>query len=661
MDPHATPGITITRRPALAPRQDVALDVAAFVGLTERGPVNQAVLLTSWDAFVRSFGHDDDVRQLPRCVRAFFDNGGRRCLVVRTVHTSNDASQEQARAATTRLPGVHDALDPARISYLEAADPGAWGRRLVGVVRTLRRRTSPRFDTSMTLLTTDPNLAPGVVLHLERWSPQDQAWVRGTRLIVEARQGLLTLDAPLEPAWVSAGTLLAQVEHLTWELDVSLDGEHERHVALELGPQHPRFVDKVLRRESRWVHFQNPPLASYFVADPRATPSFDFGLPYLDAQGHLEPLGGADGASALTRSDFFAATRALEHYEDGGPAVAARRLELYPRDAALLAPDRGHALAPASMVHLSDWMHPRDPDLAVALEPADSPETTLTFAPCEAVVPPRPPQSSLPMYPHLALAHGTRPALEALDPWRAWCAGRHALLLVDLPPGSDAERLERWRRSLDSTHVALFGPWLHTGRAGALGRRLLPPAAPVCGLLGRLEGLAGVGTSPGNQDVAGALGLVADARQPAASVSFALRLNRLEQTPSGLRLMGSRTVGGSERDGHISVQRVLAWLYRQLPQDAAWAVFEPQGPRLWHRLERQVAARLRSLFLGGWLAGRSEEEAYFVRCDAQTNTPYAQEHGRVLVKVGVAVAVPLEFIEIVLVLEREQAAEVRRG
>src|SRR2546421_1803103 len=78
------------------PQQEnpLRLDVTGFVGLAERGPLNIPVALHDIEQYRAVFGRDLPLARmcqgsqivyanLHRAVQAFFDNGGRRCYVVR--------------------------------------------------------------------------------------------------------------------------------------------------------------------------------------------------------------------------------------------------------------------------------------------------------------------------------------------------------------------------------------------------------------------------------------------------------------------------------------------------------------------------------------------------------------------------------------------------
>jgi uncharacterized protein len=72
--------------------------------------------------------------------------------------------------------------------------------------------------------------------------------------------------------------------------------------------------------------------------------------------------------------------------------------------------------------------------------------------------------------------------------------------------------------------------------------------------------------------------------------------------------------------------------------------YEPNDVRLWVRIMRELTAYLDGLFQRGALKGRTPEEAFFVKCDSETNPPDVTEAGMVVTNVGVALAAPAEFI-----------------
>ena len=80
----ATPGIYLQRSDP--GRDDIAVlrtDIVGFAGFAERGPIGTAVSLDTMRQFTAVYGNYLAGAELAYAVRAFFENGGRRCRVVR--------------------------------------------------------------------------------------------------------------------------------------------------------------------------------------------------------------------------------------------------------------------------------------------------------------------------------------------------------------------------------------------------------------------------------------------------------------------------------------------------------------------------------------------------------------------------------------------------
>jgi phage tail sheath protein FI len=73
-------------------------------------------------------------------------------------------------------------------------------------------------------------------------------------------------------------------------------------------------------------------------------------------------------------------------------------------------------------------------------------------------------------------------------------------------------------------------------------------------------------------------------------------------------------------------------------------VFEPNNSSLRAELRALLTGFLRSLGALGAFRGATEEESFFVRCDATNNSPADIDAGRVIAEIGVAPSEPIEFI-----------------
>jgi phage tail sheath protein FI len=105
------------------PIEGVGTAVAAFVGFTEKGPLNQPVLVTNWTQYTQTFGEFIAGGYLAHAVYGYFLNGGGSAYVVRVGGAANDTngSAPQIEAARAELPSAGQ----GRPLALRAVQPGA--------------------------------------------------------------------------------------------------------------------------------------------------------------------------------------------------------------------------------------------------------------------------------------------------------------------------------------------------------------------------------------------------------------------------------------------------------------------------------------------------------------------------------------------------------
>ena len=95
---------------------------------------------------------------------------------------------------------------------------------------------------------------------------------------------------------------------------------------------------------------------------------------------------------------------------------------------------------------------------------------------------------------------------------------------------------------------------------------------------------------------------------------------------------------------YINVRRLVCNITDSVLAGTRWAVFEPNGPVLWAALRRDVTAYLREKWQEGALAGRTPDQAFFVKCDETNNPPESVNDGICQVDIGIAPARPAEFV-----------------
>ena len=93
-----------------------------------------------------------------------------------------------------------------------------------------------------------------------------------------------------------------------------------------------------------------------------------------------------------------------------------------------------------------------------------------------------------------------------------------------------------------------------------------------------------------------------------------------------------------------SDRRYFNYLESSIDRGTQWAVFEPNGERLWANIRQTISDFLYNEWRNGALLGASPEEAYFVRCDRSTMTQNDLDNGRLVCLIGVAIIKPAEFV-----------------
>ncbi|MEO7131105.1 MAG: phage tail sheath family protein, partial [Dermatophilaceae bacterium] len=84
MPNYLSPGVYVEEVEAgTRPIEGVGTAVAAFVGFSERGPLNEPTLVSNWTQFSETFGDFQPDTYLAHAVYGYMQNGGRNCFIVR--------------------------------------------------------------------------------------------------------------------------------------------------------------------------------------------------------------------------------------------------------------------------------------------------------------------------------------------------------------------------------------------------------------------------------------------------------------------------------------------------------------------------------------------------------------------------------------------------
>lgn len=193
----------------------------------------------------------------------------------------------------------------------------------------------------------------------------------------------------------------------------------------------------------------------------------------------------------------------------------------------------------------------------------------------------------------------------------------------------------------------ISGPLRRKLMRGEKNELFVPPSGHVVGVFARVDGERGVHKAPANEIVMGITGL-------------SQNINRIEQgqyndrginvirifKDRGIRIWGARTLATKSDPSwkYVNVRRLFIMIEQSILQGMQWAVFEPNDKFLWSKLNRDVRAYLLRVWRSGALFGNTPEEAFYVKCDAETNPRYLIDAGQVNVQVGISPVKPAEFV-----------------
>lgn len=189
--------------------------------------------------------------------------------------------------------------------------------------------------------------------------------------------------------------------------------------------------------------------------------------------------------------------------------------------------------------------------------------------------------------------------------------------------------------------------------------RLVPPCGHVAGIIARSDRNRGVFKAPANEEIYDALDLEVPVDNSIQDELNPLGINCLRAFPGrGIRVWGARTLAGKDLNWrYVNVRRLFLTLTRWIDQNMFWATFEPNGPLLWLRIQRELSFYLETLWQAGAMLGETRQQAFYVKCDEETNPPENRETGEVVTEIGFAPNAPAEFI-IVRIVHHISAREI---
>lgn len=637
------------------PITPVGTSTAAFIGVTRKGPVNRASLITNFTEFERMFGGPYPTQKqhyLYYAVRHFFEQGGSRCYVVRIAHFDS-LVQATAACQFDGTLGI-DAVSPAlRVS---AITPGEWGREL-----TARVSSSSKF--SVRLADDIPNASVAQIkLELnDHVQPGSLLWVARTVT------GLVEKVIP-DASDPSIGSVRLHSELPLKTGDVLFDGEIAPRMTV-FGPEfsyegrtniesHVRFASGAIVSDNNEIG-----LISLNKADGTKLRPGD-ALTFV-LEGALVVVDRVSVQQVTVGSN----TKVVSVAE-----FAAQKLPAVPKNSRIYARDftiavvRGQEILEVhenlSLVNTNRTDHVNirlgvdggASQFIIASDESGAKDLTVVtpashsldggndgsannsdfVSGLEALTPVR--DAAI-----LAVPNASRVVTEAA---LLYCKGRGDLFLI-LERPSTSNDVDAYSKDLNSEYAAIYDPWIEitdvtTGRPA-----LVPSSGAVAGIYALTDSRRGVQKAPAGLDtgkVVVATGIERMLTKGEYDGLYQKRINGILKLRDGIHVWGSRTLSPDTEWSQVSIRRLFIFLKKSIENGTQWVTFEPNDPTLWKSIERNVGAFLRIQWLEGKLVGKTEKEAFFVRCNAETNPPEVVNAGQVVTVIGVAPSRPAEFV-----------------
>jgi phage tail sheath protein FI len=202
--------------------------------------------------------------------------------------------------------------------------------------------------------------------------------------------------------------------------------------------------------------------------------------------------------------------------------------------------------------------------------------------------------------------------------------------------------------AFNSSYGAIYYPWVMITDQLSGKKRAIPPSGVAAGTYAYTDSARGVhkapaGVSDGYLDsVVGIERIVTIGEHDQLNPEG---INVIRSFPgTGICIWGARTLSADTEWQYINIRRLFMFIEESLYKGTQWVVFEPNDPALWGTVKRNITAFLMRVWRDGALFGKTADEAFFVKVDAENNPPEVRDAGELIIEVGVAPVKPAEFV-----------------
>jgi hypothetical protein len=576
----------------------VATSITAFIGRTQKGPLNEPITINNYGDFERIFGGLWRESKLGFAVRDFFLNGGSQAIIVRLYHPEGKDADGKA------------IKDKAKISLdnlsLEAAYEGSWGSNLrvsadVGVSEDVALRMGLMKEDLFNLTIKEAGTGGSTERFL---NISVKNCSRRIDKVLKEESKLMRWSGD----WPSQPPALPKIKTAHVDAKILADSAKKLADAEKADPQVPANVNAAKTE-----------LATAKTALELANKELNDKITQAEQKlaEEKKSVSQTPGAIKIAEDELANAVKELRDNTLDGKDLT--KADDFTPNGAEAMKEGLYALEKADLFNLlciPPYLDNGNIDESLVSEAA---------AYCEK-----------------------RRAMLLVDPPSGWND-------KDTAKG-DGTTSGVASMGSNSGNAALFFPRLvQTNPLDDNQKEVFVPCGAVAGVFARTDTQRGVWKAPAGLDatLAGVRELKVNLTDAENGELNQLGINCLRTMPAvGNVVWGSRTLQGDDRLAsewkYIPVRRTALFIEESLYRGTQWVVFEPNDEPLWAQIRLNIGAFMHNLFRQGAFQGSNPKEAYFVKCDKETTTQNDINLGIVNIIVGFAPLKPAEFVVIKL-------------
>lgn len=617
----------------------VPVSTGAFVGVTARGPVDEATLIDSFTAYWNRFGGYRSDSFMTYAVKGFFDNGGSRCYIVRA------ADMDASVPPTTADSDLEDLGGDATAFNIATRDVGYFGNYI--------KYSTTKFETLLTTaipITPSPGVSTcvlddvsgifrGDILYFDDGTDQIDAIVQSINLSTKT----ITFATPkITTAEIGVGARVATASQhrVTTQTTAAIPASAITSItvsnasAVRVGQvltisDGTTLVSVVVTGVNGNEIIFGTVTPGAILATGALVVSQEFILKITDTGEELTPHQYL--ATQSTNREDYVENRLL------GPSNESLIIEMQETSSSTTWQAIPLPVTNVALTGGTDGNSPADQDYI---------GTDADGRGLHAL-------DKISDFNFLCVPGITTTAVQQGGADYAGSSRRQDIIfLCDPPTASDLpSEVRDWRLNTlnrDTSYAATYYPWIQIADPEVDGQNLyLPPSGHVMGVYSAVARISGPHTPPANIALVGVNGVQYEVSDGDHDSLNPIGVNVIRGYPGeGIRIMGARTLQNAQDGKHyVNVRNLTNFIKKSLRGALRQYLMQAIDPSLWGRITNTCEGFMLGIWRNGWLyPSDNQDEAYSVKCDRENNPQDVVNQGRVNVAVGFNPPYPAEFI-----------------